>query len=656
LDVDARRRCGLAVATTAAGWTHGQRLFEAHLAGDDDEFEPRLLQPEALFKEAVLDALAPRFGLAGPCALLSPACAAASSAIAWATQGVRAGVADVMLAGATDALTEVVYAGFHAMRLLADDACRPFSAGRRGLVLSEGAAFLVLEEASHALRRGATVLARLSGWGLSCDAAGPTTPDAAGILRAMTAALADAGLAAGEIDQVSAHGTGSAANDAAEAEAIARLLGDSLADVPVTAIKGTLGHTEGAAGAFGALAAVLSLRHDALPPLSGYAGRDAALPPLRLVTDGPQEHSGRNVLVNASGFGGANASLLFGKPESSPGIEAPPIRRTVITGSIALTARDGTLVEPSEAICWPRSRSLPLDRISSLVLGGAERLLPRACDGTPDPATAVVLGTTYGSQARHEAIWRALAANGPRGVNPNDFALSTFNAPGSATASACGLGGANLVFLGAASGVAALDEATTQVAAGRAGRVLTGAYEEVTPYFRRVMGGLGEPDVAEAVALLLVEDEAYTQQRGARVMASILGTASRAPSGRWPGAGDFAATMRDALRCAGLEPSDVAAVALDPHRNARDAQLRAVEATFAAGVTLVDLAPLYGNCLAASAPLATHVAIESARRGCWPAETVLRGAATLQPERPVLINAGGMLAGCASMVVVPHGV
>ncbi len=308
--------CGIALATTAAGWTAAQHLFEAFRRDDGAAFAALLNQPEGLFKEAVLHAVASRFGLHGPSALLSPACAAASSAIAWAAQRIRDGDTDVMLVGATDALTEVVFAGFHAMRLLAADACRPFSAGRRGLVLSEGAAILVLESGSHARSRNATVFARLSGWGLNCDAAHPTTPGSNGVLRAMTAALEDAGLPRESLDQVSAHGTGSVSNDAAEAQAVAALLGNHLPDVPITAIKGTTGHTEGAAGAFGALAAVLSLQHDTLPPLAGYTEPDPSLPPLRLTLSGPEHHKGRSVLVNASGFGGANAALVFEKPSA----------------------------------------------------------------------------------------------------------------------------------------------------------------------------------------------------------------------------------------------------------------------------------------------------------------------------------------------------
>lgn len=642
--------CGVALATTAAGWTAGARRFGS-FRHDDPTATP--YPPEELFKEAVLFVLASRFDLHGPSALLSPACAAASSAIAWAAQRIRDGDAEVMLAGATDALTEVVFAGFHAMRLLSDDACRPFSADRRGLVLSEGAAILVLESESHASDRGATVLARLGGYGLSCDAAHPTTPAGDGIVRAMTAALRDAGLPPDALDQVSAHGTGSAANDAAETRALATLLGDRLPEVPITAIKGTTGHTEGAAGAFGALAAVLSLQHDTLPPLAGYTQPDPSLPPLRLTLDGPEPHEGRNVLVNASGFGGANAALFFEKPSPPrPGSE-PPSRRAVITACIALTARDGTLPEPDASSCWPGGRSLPLDRISGLVMSATERLLGPAIDPQLVPDAAVVLGTAYGSQARHERMWTALADDGPRAVDPNDFALSTFNAPGSAVASAYGYGGANLVFLGATGGATAIVESNRLIASGRARRVLTGAYEEVTPYFRRLLGDVGECGAAEAVCLLLMQDEASAQEQGTTACATILGHGSCAPATTWPDENDLLSSMRATLSRAALEPRDLGAVILDPHANAREAQLTAIASLFPEDVALIDLAPLYGNCLAASTPLAITVMLAAATSGAWPAGAVLRGNPAFAANRPVLINACGLMSGCVSLVVQP---
>jgi 3-oxoacyl-(acyl-carrier-protein) synthase len=658
LDTTARRSCGLAMATTATGWVAGQRLHDAFCRDDHVSFDALVEKPDELFKEAVVQTVASRFGLQGPSALLSPACAAASSAIAWAAQRVRDGDTDVMLAGASDALTEVVYAGFHAMRLLAEDACRPFSAGRRGLVLSEGAAFLVLEEETHARERSATILARLRGWGLSCDAVHPTTPDSGGILRAMTGALVDAGLHSDEVDQVSAHGTGSAANDAAEAEAIASLLGDRIGEVPVSAIKGTLGHTEGAAGAFGALAAVLSLQHDTLPPLAGYTKADPTLPPLRLVTNEAEHYEGRNILVNASGFGGANASLVFEKPASLPPRrtrEETPVHQAVVTSIVASSQRDGTLTEPDKPAFWPGGRSLRLDRVSSLVMSAAQRLLGPGAGGEIDPTAAVVLGTTYGSQARHESMWSALAEGGPRDVDPNDFALSTFNAPGSAVASSYGFGGANLVFLGATGGAAAIDEATRLVASGRAKRVLAGGYSEVTPYFRRVLAGLGEWNADEAVALAIVEDEASARERGKIGPATILGYASGAPATAWPAATELLTSIRSALRQAAIQPGDLGAIILDPHANTREAQLAAIEALFGDNTTLIDLAPLYGNCLAASTPLALNATTEAAASGSWPAEAVIRGNGSFSTGRPVLINACGLMSGCAALVVMANG-
>jgi 3-oxoacyl-[acyl-carrier-protein] synthase II len=654
LDAASLGGCGLALGTTAAGWTASQRLFRSYRDDDDAAFAPLLYQPEELFKEATLYAVAVRLGLHGPSALLSPACAAASSAIASAAQRIRDGDADVMLAGATDALTEVVFAGFHSMRLLAEDACRPFSSGRRGLVLSEGAAILVLESEPHARDRGVSVLARLSGWGLSCDAAHPTTPGIDGVLRAMTAALQDACLSPEDLDQVSAHGTGSASNDAAEARAIATLLGERLPHVPITAIKGTTGHTEGAAGAFGAAAALLSLHRDMLPPLAGYAEPDSTLPSLRLSLNGSEHYEGRSVLVNASGFGGANAALLFEKGSASRPQPEAPARRAVITATTAVTGSSCGYSDELDSPHWPGGRSLPLDRISSLVMSTSERLLGPPCEREVDADAAVVLGTTYGSQARHEHMWTALDTAGPAAVDPNDFALSTFNAPGSAAASAYGYGGANLIFLGPTGGFAAIEEANRLITSGRARRVLAGGYEEVTPYFRRLMTSLGESEVAEAVCLLTLEDEADAEERGADSYAKLLGHASRAPAGEWADAPEFVAAMHDALSKASVEAYDVGAIVLDPHASVREAQLSAVDSLFGGAVTLIDLVPIHGNCLAASTPLALHVSLEATASGGWRRSAVLRSAETFTAERPVLINTAGLMSGCASLVVQLH--
>jgi 3-oxoacyl-(acyl-carrier-protein) synthase len=329
--------------------------------------------------------------------------------------------------------------------------------------------------------------------------------------------------------------------------------------------------------------------------------------------------------------------------------------RAVVTGIVAISKQDETLAEAGAPRFWPGVRSLPLNRVSSLVMLAGERLLgPQEAAGV-DAESAVVLGTTYGSQACHERIWRALANGGPRAVNPNDFALSTFNAPGAALASAYGFGGANLVFLGANGGSAAIDEGARLIAGGRAQRVAAGAYEEVTPYFARVLAAQGEPDVSEAIALMMLEGEVSARERGATVLATILGQASRAPAGHWPNATELTVTLRIAMEQVGLKPDDVGAVIVDSHTNTRDAQVAAVESVFGRDLTVIDVGPRYGNCLAASAPLAVHASIEAACAGSWPCDMVLRGRPAFVADEPVLILSCGLMSGCAALLVQPHG-
>ena len=145
----------------------------------------------------------------------------------------------------------------------------------------------------------------------------------------------------------------------------------------------------------------------------------------------------------------------------------------------------------------------------------------------------------------------------------------------------------------------------------------------MTPYFRRVLAGLGECEADEAVALTVVEDEASARERGKIGPATILGYASVAPATAWPAAAELLASTRSALRQAAIEPGDIGAIILDPHTNTHEAQLAAVQTLFGDNVTLIDLAPLYGNCLAASTPLALHATIEAAASRSWPTAAVL---------------------------------
>ncbi|MHC6626914.1 beta-ketoacyl-[acyl-carrier-protein] synthase family protein [Streptomyces globosus] len=244
------------------------------------------------------------------------ACSSGAEAIALGARLIRAGEADVVIAGGTEAaITPITVAGFAQAQALsrhtADpaSASRPFAADRSGFVLSEGAAVVVLESAEHAAARGARVHAVLAGAGIAADAHHITAPaaDGSGQISAMRKALAGAGLTPEQITHVNAHATGTEVGDAAEAHAIREVFGRAT----VTAPKASLGHLFGAAGAIEALIAVLSVKHGVIPPTRNLA--TAGVAPdidLDVVTDRrdvPQEA----VLSNSFGFGGQNVSLLL---------------------------------------------------------------------------------------------------------------------------------------------------------------------------------------------------------------------------------------------------------------------------------------------------------------------------------------------------------
>lgn len=248
-------------------------------------------------------------GLRGPVFSVSSACASANHAVAQALAMIRSGAADVMLTGGTEAcLTFGLLKAWDAMRVVADDTCRPFSANRRGLVLGEGAAVFVLEEMEHAKARGATILAELAGAGMSADAGDIVAPSAEGAALSITRALQDAELDAADIGYINAHGTGTLANDATETKAIRIALGAHAQGIPVTSTKSMHGHALGAAGALELAAMVSALDDQFVPPTANYEQADPACD-LDIVPNVGRPAKIRAALSNSFAFGGLNAVL-----------------------------------------------------------------------------------------------------------------------------------------------------------------------------------------------------------------------------------------------------------------------------------------------------------------------------------------------------------
>ncbi len=285
----------LADAALALGTTlGGMQLFERWMAGG--EVLPAEIGAIPYYGPAVR--LARTLGCLGPVATAQLACASGTHAIALAADWVRAGRADAVLARGTDLLCRFVVSGFNCLRATAEVA-RPFDAARRGLVLGEGAAIVLVEEAGHAARRGARVCARVLGVGAAGDATHMTAPDreGGGAARALRAALAEAARPPGAVGFVSAHGTGTPYNDAMEAIAITRVFGRRA--VPVNSIKGAIGHRVLAEGR--------------IPPTAGLVTPDPACDGLDLVVGTARAQAVEVAVSSSSGFAGTNAALVLGR-------------------------------------------------------------------------------------------------------------------------------------------------------------------------------------------------------------------------------------------------------------------------------------------------------------------------------------------------------
>ena len=251
------------------------------------------------------------YGLTGPSFAVVSACASANHAMAQAFEMVRSGKVDFALTGGAEAcITVTTVKAWEAVRVTADDTCRPFCKQRRGMVLGEGAGVFVFEEFEHARARGARVLAEFSGAGMSADAGDIVLPSETGAARALTAALADAGLNANDVDYVNAHGTGTPANDPTESGAIRRVFGAHADALCVSSTKSMHGHALGAAGAIELIAAIGALREGIIPPTANFIDADPDCD-LDYVPNVAREKRVRAALSNSFAFGGLNAVVAL---------------------------------------------------------------------------------------------------------------------------------------------------------------------------------------------------------------------------------------------------------------------------------------------------------------------------------------------------------
>lgn len=441
---------------------------------------------------SAIEVIADSFGLYGPSMAVATACSSGALAIAVAAEMIQTGAADVMLAGGTDSLSRTTWSGFHSLLLVDPAGCRPFDVTRGGMSFGEGAAVLVLENEDTARKRGANIIARLTGWGASCDAHHATQPhlEGAGALAAMKAALDRANLPATAIDYINAHGTGTRDNDIAEAKALKSLFGDRVP--PFSSTKRIFGHALAASGALEAVVCIEALRRQQLPPNPGYTQPDPAvgLEPVAALRSASLTH----VMSNSFGFGGNNGALIFSLPGTTPRTRPLATGPVAITslGKIAPSEATETVIEPPMPpgkllvhSCHPLNTSAltpnqrrRLSRLIQMAL-----LAARDCSPTQGQRLAIALGSGFGSLDEGSIVLENWIAKEEREPMPARFPGSVHNAAAAQIAidlNAHGLNSAptagNISFEGA------LWQGLCQIAGDEADAALVGGVDELNKY------------------------------------------------------------------------------------------------------------------------------------------------------------------------------
>ncbi len=302
-------RAGVVLGTSGGGLTTQDENYRAVYEEGKNRVHPFIVPK--LMSNAAASQISMEWNLRGPSFTVSTACASSNHAMGLAFQMIRSGLCDAMLTGGSESM--LCFGGIKAwegLRVMAQDACRPFSANRSGMVQGEGAGVFVFEEREAAMARGAEILAEVIGFAMTSDASDIVLPSQEGAARAIAGALRDAGIALTEVGYINAHGTGTAANDRTECAAVAEVFGSHTNNLMISSTKSMHGHLIGGTGAVELLACIMALRDGVIPPTIGYETPDPECA-LDVVPNEAREAKVEVALSNAFAFGGLNAVIAL---------------------------------------------------------------------------------------------------------------------------------------------------------------------------------------------------------------------------------------------------------------------------------------------------------------------------------------------------------
>ncbi len=480
-------RVGAAIGTSSGGMRSFERVSD-DVSGGDAASIARIVA--ASYAGPWIDTARPM--AFEPASLVLGACASGTLAMGLARAWLLDDRCDVALAGGFDAVSSFVAAGFESLRATCGaSGPRPFREGRDGLALGEGAAILALVRAPLA-RRSVRLHGWVSGFGASCDAAHLTAPDAGGggLARAARAALVEAGEPA--VDLVSAHGTATPQNDGAEASAIVTILGESARTVPVCSLKGSVGHTLGAAGAIESLAALAAMERGVAPASAGDGPTERGL----VVLDRAERRSLETTLKLSSAFGGANAALVLRTAVATERAARSPVD-VFVSRAVRVTPADADAERLAERTGYSIDRLTRADDLVRLAISATSALEQRV--GSLRGA-GIVVGHGLATLETNHRFWRRVRESGATRAEPRRFPYTSPNACAGECGVAFGLTGpAFAVGGGAHGGIEALAAAADLVRGGAAERIVVVAVDELGEAAR----ALGLPGESGAVALLV---------------------------------------------------------------------------------------------------------------------------------------------------------
>ena len=430
--------------------------------------------------------IADYFGCFSDVTTVSTACSSAANAILLGANMIKAGKADVVVAGGSESLSRFHLNGFNSLMILDKERCRPFDETRAGLNLGEGAAFVVLESEEHAKKRGAEIHAYLAGYGNACDAFHQTasSDNGEGAYLAMKEALAMAGLQPQDIQYINAHGTGTPNNDQSEGVALKRVFGECMPLVSST--KSFTGHTTSASGGIETVICLLAMKHGFVPANLGWQNQiEGGITPTLGVDDIKLD----NVVCNSFGFGGNDTSLIISKnkPVSSIAVYNPDMKIKVLS-KVEITS-DEELSEIRKYVKPIAARRMGKLMKSSLL--SSLTALEQAGVEMPD---AVITGTAYGCLENTERLLRQIDAENEESISPTYFMQSTHNTIGSNIAIKLGCHGYNSTYSQRGDSLEwAIRDAELLIRSGKCRTVLVGCHDESTPTLKSMLDRIGVP-------------------------------------------------------------------------------------------------------------------------------------------------------------------